>query len=114
IPNYDGVDILYYAGQPLRDPDGNILGCLNIYGPVPHQLNSEQKRLFKLAAERIIRMIVSRRVQQNLEQFEKMFMRSKDLVGLADPEGKFVWINPAFSVVLGWSEEEIKSNSILH
>lgn len=114
IPNYDGLDVHYYAGQPLRDPDGNILGCLNIYDQIPRILNPEQKRLFKLAAERIIQLIISRRTQQSLQQFEKMFMVSKDLVGLADSEGKFVRINPAFSVVLGWSEEELKSNSILH
>jgi len=114
IPNYDGLDVHYYAGQPLRDPEGNILGCLNIYDPVPRILNPEQKRLFKLAADRIIQLIISRRILQNLQRFEKMFMVSNDLVGLADSEGKFVRINPAFSVVLGWSEEEIKSNSILH
>lgn len=114
IPNYDGLDIYYYAGYPLRDPEGNILGCLNIYDQRPHKLNPEQERLFKLAADRIIQLIISRRIQQNLLQFEKMFMVSKDLIGLADSEGRFVRINPAFSMLLGWSEEEIKSNSILH
>jgi PAS domain S-box-containing protein len=114
IPRYDGFDVHYYAGHPLIDPDGNILGCLNIYDSRPNLLNPEQKKLLKFAAERIIQLIVSRRIQQNLQEFEKMFMVSKDLVGLADSEGKFVRINPAFSVVLGWSEEEIRSRSILH
>src|SRR5690606_36970902 len=54
IPNYDGLDIHYYAGYPLRDPEGNILGCLNIYDYKPHKLHQEQERLFKLAANRII------------------------------------------------------------
>ncbi len=48
------------------------------------------------------------------EERERFFQLSLDLLGIADSDGRFKRVNPAFTATLGWSSEEILSRSFLN
>lgn len=48
-----------------------------------------------------------RQAQKEREQFFKFFQTSADLMTMADDEGRFIKVNPAFSEALGYRESEV-------
>lgn len=48
-------------------------------------------------------------MSQDTNQYQKLFEMSVDMLGIANVEGYFEIINPAFEETLGWSEEKILS-----
>ncbi|MFN3659410.1 MAG: PAS domain S-box protein [Pseudolabrys sp.] len=48
-------------------------------------------------------------VQQRTRERDRVWMVSEDLLGVATFEGYFVSVNPAWTTLLGWSEDEIKA-----
>lgn len=107
------MDIKYYAGYPLIDRSGNSLGSLNIYDTKPKVLTEKQKHCFISAGKQVAKLIIQKREQQSVLQFDKMFQVSNDLIGLIQFDTKIIKINPAFSKLLGWNEMEILNNSFL-
>ena len=55
-----------------------------------------------------------KQAQKEREHFYKFFQTSADLMCVADPDGRFIKTNPAFTEVLGYSEAELVSREILH
>jgi PAS domain S-box-containing protein len=48
-------------------------------------------------------------VQQRTRERDRIWMVSEDLLGVSNFEGYFLSVNPAWTTLLGWSEDEIKS-----
>jgi PAS domain S-box-containing protein len=48
-------------------------------------------------------------VRQRTRERDRIWIVSEDLLGLSNFEGYFTSVNPAWSALLGWSEDEIKS-----
>lgn len=76
---------------PLRDDNGKVFGMLGIYEEITKWKNAELER----------------------EQYFKFFNASNDLMGIADPNGAFKKVNPAFLSTLGYSEDEILSKPFI-
>nr|WP_294948086.1 PAS domain S-box protein [uncultured Mucilaginibacter sp.] len=104
-------EIRFYAGYPLIDPKGYALGTLCVMDLKPRKLTDKQKRSLQLLAEEVIVLIVERRQKQELASFEKLFNLSNDLVFAGGDDGFFKKINPAFTRVLGWSEDYLLNTS---
>jgi PAS domain S-box-containing protein len=98
---------IFYAGFPLIDPDGYALGTLCVLDYIPKKLNDKQKFALSTIAGEIVSHIVSRKYRFDKFGFEELFIRSIDLVCAANINGYFVKVNPAFSIVLGWSNKEL-------
>ncbi|GLU35408.1 PAS domain S-box protein [Trinickia caryophylli] len=59
----------------------------------------------------ILQDVTSRKEAET--QRDRLFDLSLDLICLADPTGNFKRVNPAFSHVLGWSDEELMSRPFI-
>lgn len=104
-------DIRFYAGAPLIDPQGYALGSLCVIDTKPKALNEKQRRALSLLADEAIALIVERRQREELKNFEKVFNLSNDLVFVGGVDGYFKKINPAFTKLFGWSEDELLNTS---
>ena len=104
-------NIRYYAGAPLRDTNGFILGSLCVIDTEPRILSEEQKNALELLAVQVVLLLDIRKKNEDLLKSKKEFLNftelSKDLVCIANVDGLFYKVNPAFNKVLGFSREEL-------
>jgi PAS domain S-box-containing protein len=104
-------NIRFYAGSPLIDPKGFALGTLCVIDRYPKKLNDNQKKALNLLAEEVVALIVERRKKEELENFERLFNLSIDLICIAGLDGYFKKVNPSFSQIFGWEEKQLLSTS---
>jgi len=104
-------NIRFYAGYPLVDELGFVLGTLCVIDREPRKLNAQQKRALQLLAQEVGTLIKERRIKAELQNYEKLFEQSNDLVFIGGIDGYFKKINPAFERIFGWSEEYLLSTS---
>jgi len=103
----DQPNIRFYAGYPLIDPDGYALGSLCVIDREARTLTADQKRSLKLLANEVVSQIVSRKKNAEKDKLEKMFDLSIDLKCVVGTDGYFKKLNPAFTLTLGWTIEEL-------
>jgi PAS domain S-box-containing protein len=101
----------FCAGYPLVDPDGYALGTLCVIDRKPNKLTIKQKEALQLLADEVIDLIVGRRQKAELENFEKIFNQSNDLICIAGIDGLFKKVNPAFKRILGWDTDFLLKTS---
>jgi PAS domain S-box-containing protein len=104
-------NIRFYAGYPLIDNKGFALGTLCVIDRIPRKLNANQQESLALLAKEVMSLITEKRQREELENFEKLFTMSNDMIGVAATDGFFKRINPAFEKVLGWQEAIFLSSS---
>jgi PAS domain S-box-containing protein len=111
-------DIRFYAGAPLKDSDGFNLGSLCVIDTIPRTLNEEQKNALQLLANQVVSLLQLRKKNIDLNTTQKEFQNfidlSKDLVCIANVNGMFCKVNPAFSNVLGYSKEELEGTPFVN
>ncbi len=110
-------NIRFYAGYPLIDNKGYSLGSLCVIDRKPKELTASQKRALTLLAEEVTALIMERRAKEELKNFEKLFQLSNDLVFIGGTDGFFRKINPAFTKLFGWAEDQLlntSSNEFIH
>lgn len=103
--------IKFYAGFPLVDPNGYALGTLCVIDTKPNKLSETQKNALKLLAKSVIDLIVLQRKTQEIENFDKLFQISKDLICILSPNGEFANTNNAFKLLFGWKRSELVNKS---
>jgi PAS domain S-box-containing protein len=104
-------NIRFYAGYPLIDPEGFALGTLCVIDATPKVLNEKQKRGLQLLGENVVKLIVERRQKAEMANFEKLFHVAKDLICIAGLDGMFKKVNPSFTRIFGWEEQQLLSKS---
>lgn len=105
-------NIKFYAGFPLVDPQGFALGTLCVIDTKPNKLSETQKEALKLLAQSVIDLIVLQRKTQEIENFDKLFQISRDLICVLEPNGAFATTNNAFNLLLGWERSSLLKESI--
>lgn len=105
-----GANIRFYAGYPLTDPNGYNLGTLCVIDHEPKSLTNRQKEALELLSEEVISLVKERQQKEELNNLEKIFSISDDLICVVGTDGCFKKINPAFKRVLGWDDSFVLGN----
>ena len=58
---------------------------------------------------RVLTTQLEAEVQQRIRERDRIWLVSEDLLGVSNFEGYFTSVNPAWTALLGWSEDEIKA-----
>ena len=66
------------------------------------------ERVRKEAALRILNDRLEAEIAQRIRERDRIWQVSEDLLGVSNFEGYFLSVNPAWTNLLGWSEDEIK------
>ena len=95
----------FSATFPIADEEGNVLGTLNVMDRVPRTLSLSQKRGLELICRQALELIVEKKKEEELRNFEKIFNLSNDLICIVTLEGDFKKVNPSFTKILGWEQD---------
>ena len=110
-------NIRFYAGAPLVAPDGSALGTLCVIDHEPRTLDEAQKQALQALSRHVVTLLEMRRKLTQHKQAEKerdrMFNYALDIYGIANFNGYFVQVNPAWERTLGWSAEELLARPYL-
>lgn len=105
-------NIRFYAGAPLLNKNGFVMGSLCVIDTKRNKLTEEQKNALQLLANQVVALLDARK--KNLEyldsqkELQNFIDLSKDLVCIANLDGLFYKVNPAFTAVLGYEKQELE------
>jgi signal transduction histidine kinase len=100
--------IVFYAGIPLTNPDGYVLGTLCVLDKKPRTLSEKQIRSLQILAKQVTRLLELRKANIRLEALKK------DLVSRSEELQQFAYVvshdikSPLSSIVL--SGEMLREN----
>ncbi len=95
--------------SPVKDAHGTIIGASKIARDITARKQAEHERdciegeLRKLSAK------LEQEVEKRTLERDRIWNVSEDLLGVANFDGYFLSMNPAWSRLLGWTEDEIKA-----
>jgi PAS domain S-box-containing protein len=108
--------IRFYAGFPLRSPDGLALGTLCAMDRRPRELAPGQRELLETLARQAADQLELRRQavvmsaqRAQLEVRNGFFDLTLELLCTANDKLYFIELNPAWEQTLGWTLEELRS-----
>ncbi|WP_158798438.1 PAS domain S-box protein [Pedobacter sp. L105] len=119
----------YYAGVPLIDGEGFVLGSLCIFDRRPNELSSAQKDiLYNLAKEVMIHLALKKKDQElvyNAARFQELLNVERELTKLSfvaskvnnavvinDADNLVNWVNPAFEKITGFTLDDVKGKRL--
>jgi PAS domain S-box-containing protein len=91
-----------YSPVPDRSAPNGIGGILAIAYETTERVRNEQT--LQVLTERL-----ETEIQQRTRERDRIWTVSEDLLGVSNFEGYFLSVNPAWTHLLGWTEDEIKS-----
>lgn len=81
-------------------------------------LTDEQNNALKLLADQVVLLLDLRKKNIDLKKTQQEFQSftdpSKDLVCIANVDGNFYKVNPAFKKILGYDNDELVGKSFLN
>jgi len=105
--------VRFYAGAPLRLPEGVVIGTLCVIDFVPRQLTDVQLRDLRVLAREVVTHLDLRRRARRLEESEaryrQFFERNPQPIWVRDPESaRILAANEAAVAFYGYSKDEFR------
>ena len=94
--------IRFYAGAPLRAPEGVILGTLCLIDSKPREFSAEDMAQLGELADLIVERM---KLQHNERLHRSLIESSSDLVTVFDEQGHVTYQSPAFAERLGYDRD---------
>ena len=114
-----GVNIRFYAGAPLIDPDGHRLGSLCVIDTVPRKLNEQQRDALRTLADEVMSHLLLRKQKRELEaslvahkEFYNLFNTSPEIHYIAGADSSIEFINDAVTNILGYTPQQAIGRSL--
>ena len=95
--------------SPVRDAHGVIIGASKIARDITARKEAEHERDRIEGELRELSAKLEQEVERRTQERDRIWNVSEDLLGVANFDGYFLSMNPAWSRLLGWSEDEIKA-----
>ena len=95
--------------SPVKDAHGTIIGASKIARDITARKRAEHERDRIEGELRELSEKLEDEVEKRTLERDRIWNVSEDLLGVANFEGYFLSMNPAWSRLLGWSEDEIKA-----
>jgi PAS domain S-box-containing protein len=95
--------------SPVKDAHGTIVGASKIARDITARKEAEHERDRIEGELRELSAKLEQEVERRTLERDRIWNVSEDLLGVANFEGYFLSMNPAWSRLLGWSEDEIKA-----
>tara|TARA_R110001583_G_scaffold16561_17_gene67915 strand:+ start:11636 stop:14335 length:2700 start_codon:yes stop_codon:yes gene_type:complete len=104
-------NIVFYASVPLITQNNYVLGTLSVCDFVAKELSHEQKQALQALSRQVLTMLELHKSislhQQTEKERDRLFNHALDLYCIADFNGYFKQVNPAWESTLGWTKEEL-------
>src|SRR5271168_1358702 len=104
-----GMRCLYIAYRPEMDADGNIDGWIASLLDITAQKRADRARSLIESELRMLSEKLEVEVERRTLERDRIWNVSEDLLAVSNFEGYFLSMNPAWTRLLGWSEDEIKA-----
>ena len=95
--------------SPVKDAHGTIVGASKIARDITARKRAEHERDRIEGELRELSEKLEQEVERRTLERDRIWNVSEDLLGVANFDGYFLSMNPAWSRLLGWSEDEIKA-----
>ncbi|MCK6521635.1 GAF domain-containing protein [Myxococcota bacterium] len=112
--------IRFYAGSPLRTPDGHVLGTLCAIAPTARRLTDAQRELLNLLATQVVEILEQRRRAMELTHALAQALTGARLAELSDhllcaldDRGSLRVINAAWERRLGLPTERLRAMNLV-
>jgi PAS domain S-box-containing protein len=112
--------VIFYAGMPLRAPDGHVLGTLCAIDSQPRELTSTQASVLQVLATQVEHLLRLQHTTQLLEaerrecaQYLRFFDLALDPTCTLDDDLRLLKINAAWEATLGFSLEQLLATSVI-
>lgn len=90
-------NLIFYAGVPLINPYGFVLGTLCVFDTVPRKLTKQQKEILYSLAYQVIRLFKVRKYNRSMmhyqEELKKQNQKLKDFAGIVSHDMKMPLAN---------------------
>lgn len=103
--------IRFYAGIPLIDEEGFVLGTLCVIDYQPRSLTDKQVASLKRMGEAITKLLTGRKKNSQAEYFKQTFSITNNLICVLDNNFKFKDVNPAFEEAFLTDQNKIENQS---
>ena len=90
---------------PIRDESGDLIRWFGTLTDITAQIEAEK-------ALRNLNETLEQRVEAEAQERARIWNVSQDLLVVADLEGRFATINPAWHATLGWSEADLLHKTV--
>jgi PAS domain S-box-containing protein len=112
IRRWDGEYVWHQArGVAVLEDDGSIREWVGICVDIEDRKRATQQQIEAEKALRDLNETLEQRVEAEARERARIWNVSQDLLVVADSEGKFLNVNPAWTATLGWSEADLVGNT---
>ena len=103
--------IRFYAGAPLKNPAGHVLGTLCIIDRKPRKLSTQEKMGLEVLAKQVVKSFELRkknaRLQNNLAKYTELVEGGDALLCTHDLRGFIIDVNQRAAEKLGYTVQEL-------
>ncbi|MDW9379152.1 response regulator [Chryseobacterium sp. JV558] len=106
--------IRFYAGVPLIDDEGFVLGTICVIDYKPKTITNDQISTLKKIGEAITKVLMGKRKNIQAEYFQQTFSISNNLICVLDKDFSIKDVNPAFESVFQLEKSQVIDQNFLN